>query len=266
MSLNLLRYEVEDAPFGRGGMGEVYKGKDRLSGEEVAIKTINQFKLDADDKTIRTFMKEAEASFKLGHQSPFIVKVSNIGLENDTYFMIQEFMDGGNILPKCGKVSGAEAKQIILQALNGLKVAHSNKIVHSDISPDNILFSKKEDKYKLSDFGLLKIIESHLVTRGHSIHAGGKPHFLPKAHFFDPALINEKSDFYAIGMVYHFLLTGKIAHGTYPNPPQIQAPFKIAHNNVDLHPHGINFLNACFNESYANVDQLIKALSAVPNQ
>ena len=65
-----MRYDIEPTPFAMGGMGEIYKATDRLSGQQVAIKTINKLKLRVDDKTIRNFLKEAEATFRLSRHPP----------------------------------------------------------------------------------------------------------------------------------------------------------------------------------------------------
>ena len=172
-----------------GGMGEIYKATDKLSGNMVAIKTINKLKLRVDDKTIRNFLKEAETTFRLSKQTPHVVDVIDLGYEDDTYYMALEYVDGGNVLDQGGNVTGTEAKQIVLQVLNGLKVAHTNKIIHSDISPDNILHDKIKKQFKLSDFGLLKILETKLVTRGQTMLRGGKHLYMHPNHFYNPNLI-----------------------------------------------------------------------------
>lgn len=267
MSLKLLRYETEDKPFAFGGMGEIYSSTDRLSGNKVAIKTINAQRLRIDDKTVETFMKEAEASFRLSAQSPHIVSVLDIGFEDSTHYMAQEFIEGGDIENKLGDCTGTEAKTIIQHILNGVKTAHTNKIVHSDISPDNVLYCPKTKHYKLSDFGILKILETHLITKGQTIHQGGKPHYMPPAHYFNPDLINEQTDFYAIGIVYHFLLSGTVLKPNFPNPPSVAAnAVTIKKTNAKLHAHGINFINNCVQSKYKTADQLIAAINLVPNQ
>lgn len=263
MAINLYRYSVEDSPFAQGGMGDVYRAVDLLSQETVVIKTINALRLNLDEKTIRTFFKEAEASFRLGRLSDHVVKVTDIGYEAGTHYMVQEYASGGNLLSRLGKVTGEKAKKIIGDILRGLQVAHENKIIHSDISPDNILFDEKASVYKLSDFGLLKIMESHLITRGMSLHRGGKPYYMPQAHYFDPDQIGEKTDFYAIGMVYYQLLTGGILKPKFPNPPTIPQPVVIKAETINLHEAGVKFIEDCLYERFEKVDQLITAFARV---
>lgn len=263
MTLSLYRYRVEDSPFAQGGMGDVYRAVDLLSQETVVIKTINALRLSLDEKTVRTFFKEAEASFRLGRLSEHIVKVTDIGYESGTHYMAQEYAAGGNLVSRLGKVTGEKAKTIIDHILKALRVAHKNKIIHSDISPDNILFDEKASVYKLSDFGLLKIMESHLVTRGMSMHRGGKPYYMPSAHYFDPDQINQKTDFYAIGIVYYQLLTGAVPKPIFPNPPVIPAPVVIQAEKLKLHNAGVTFIEDCLHERFENVDQLIAAFAEV---
>jgi len=244
-------------------MGDVFRAVDLLSHETVVIKTINALRLKLDEKTIRTFFKEAEASFRLGRLSDHIVKVTDIGYESGTHYMVQEYASGGNLLSRLGKVTSEEAKLIIDHILRGLKVAHENKIVHSDISPDNILFDEKAGVYKLSDFGLLKIMEPHLITRGMSLHRGGKPLYMPQAHFVNPEQINEKTDFYAIGMVYYQLLTGKPLKPIFPNPPVITPPVVVKATKVSLQDGGLKFIEDCLHERFETVDQLITAFAGI---
>jgi serine/threonine protein kinase len=263
MAISLYRYSVEDTPFAQGGMGDVYRAVDLLSQETVVIKTINALRLNLDEKTIRTFFKEAEASFRLGRLSDHIVKVTDIGYESGTHYMVQEYASGGNLFSRLGKVNGKKAKEITDDILRGLRVAHDNRIIHSDISPDNILFDEKASVYKLSDFGLLKIMESHLITRGVSLHRGGKPYYMPPAHYFDPDQINQKTDFYAIGMVYYQLLTGGILKPVFPNPPAVPQPIVIKAERVNLHEAGLKFIEDCLHERFENIDQLITAFAGV---
>jgi len=261
MTLNLYRYNVEDTPFAQGGMGDVYRAVDLLSQEIVVIKTINALRLHLDEKTIRTFFKEAEASFRLGQLSNHIIKVTDIGFESGTHFMVQEYATGGNLIPRLGKVDGKEARLVIDDILKGLKVAHENKIIHSDISPDNILFDAQKSVYKLSDFGLLKIMESHLITRGVSLHRGGKPYYMPPAHYFDPDKINQKTDFYAIGVVYHQLLTGEILKPLFPDPPTVPQPVVIKAEGANLMEGAVRFIESCLHQKFEDVDDLIQAFS-----
>jgi serine/threonine protein kinase len=263
MALSLYRYKIEDAPFAQGGMGDVYRAVDLLSQETVVIKTINALRLKLDEKTIRTFFKEAEASFRLGRLSEHIVRVTDIGYESGTHYMVQEYASGGNLVSRLGKVTGEEAKAIIDDVLSGLKVAHENKIVHSDISPDNILFDEKGGVYKLSDFGLLKIMESHLITRGMSLHRGGKPYYMPPAHYFNPEQISEKTDFYAIGMVYYQLLTGGVLRLMFPNPPVITPPVVIKTTKLGLQDAGVKFIDNCLHERFDKIDQVIAAFAGI---
>lgn len=257
MALTLFRYEIEDEPFDEGGMGELYKAKDRLSGQDVVIKTVNPRRLRLDEKTIESFFKEAEASFHLSQKSPNIVKTLDIGLEGGTYYMALEYMSGGNIIPKLGNVSPEVADFIISQVLEALKMAHKNKIVHSDISPDNILCNAEGTVYKVSDFGLLKILETYMITKGQSIHTGGKPHYMPPAHYFDPDAIGPETDLYGLGIVYFQLISGKLLKPRFPEPPDVRTAFMgFFASNVMIHEGRLEFIHSCL---YGNYNDALEA-------
>ena len=166
---NLFRYETEDAPFAYGGMGEVYQAIDKLSGDQVVIKTIHHKRLGFDDKTIESFFKEAQAGFRLGEQSKHIANVLDIGFE-DVPYMAVEYFSGGSIFPLMGTLQIEQCRDILRQIVVGVYHAHNAKVVHSDISPDNVLYDSDSLRFALSDFGLLKILETRLMTRGRSLH------------------------------------------------------------------------------------------------
>lgn len=218
---DIYRYEIisrdstgkEPRPIAEHGMGSIYKAYDPLLDEYVALKIIrDEILKQQPERAKRQFLAEAIAGARLGKECPQIVQVFDVGQLDDIFYMAQEWIPGGNITSKCGSVSLSEAKRIIFQVGNAVQVAHKNNIVHSDISPSNILFDSRRNIYKLSDFGLLKLMSktSTSISGSSKFITGGKRDFMPKEHFDDPGQINFSTDVYAMAVTFYILLTGEL--------------------------------------------------------
>src|SRR5262249_46328156 len=150
-------YEILEL-LGKGGMGAVYRGRHIYLDEERAIKVIHS-RLAGDKDFIERFIREARILTKLRH--PNLVQLFEFGtLEEDVFFMVLEFLHGesvGQRIQRLQQVPILDALRIIRQAALGLQSAHQRGIVHRDISPDNIILVRNEDKSeiaKLIDFGI----------------------------------------------------------------------------------------------------------------
>ncbi len=141
---------------GYGGMGAVYKarqpGLDRL----VALKVLPPGAA-ADPGFSERFTREARALARLSHQN--IVSVYEFGQAGGMPFFLMEYVDGPNLrqLERAGKLSPAEALQVVPQICEALQFAHGEGVVHRDIKPENILIDRK-GRVKIADFGIAKIL------------------------------------------------------------------------------------------------------------
>lgn len=208
------RYELDPAPIGRGGFGEVYSATDLLFNRRVVVKTIVASQLyGIDQPTLRhQFFREALICARLGQKTPFIVKVFDYGYdrESDLPFFVMEFVNGSDLRSLVGKLTWEQTATVLDQMLEALSVAHEQGVVHSDISPDNIMFDQTTGSYKLNDFGLAKLLTSALTRRGSLLSlTGGKPGFLP-LHDWQTGARTEHSDLYGLAATLLQLLTGKL--------------------------------------------------------
>lgn len=252
--IKLFRYETEDDPFAYGGMGEVYRAEDKLSGNTVVIKTIHTKRLGLDEKTVESFFKEAQAGFRLGYKCHHIAKVLNIGMEDMPYMAVELF--DGNLSDHLGNHDLAACRDIFRQILAGVYHAHENGVVHSDLSPDNVLVKGDPILVAVSDFGLLKILETRLITRGKSLHTGGKPYYMPPAHFFDPDLIDKTTDIYALGVIYFQILTGGVLRASLTG--EVAIPDNpVLHDGTPLPDSDISIVRKCCNLEYGTLEQLL---------
>ncbi|GIM73620.1 hypothetical protein Aco04nite_36230 [Winogradskya consettensis] len=214
----LYRYNtISDHPVGQGGCGQVWKCHDLLFDRVVAIKTISEFlSLSLNDTARRTFVREAQAGARLGRISRHVVKVIDLGMIRDTPYFVMEWIERPpgkskiDLSGDVGAVSVARMKKIMFEVSDAVATAHQSGIVHSDISPWNFLYDPAEKVYKLSDFGLLKIIEETLVSRGSgSLLVGGRADFFPQSVRAGAEPISYASDVYALAVTLRVILEGE---------------------------------------------------------
>ena len=141
---------------GRGGMGVVYKARQKSLNRFVALKLLAPERAN-DPQFAGRFEKEARALAVLNH--PNIVTIYDHGQAGGFYFLLMEFVDGvmlRQLLTK-ERISTREALAIVPQICDALQFAHDQGIVHRDIKPENILLDRR-GRVKVADFGLAKII------------------------------------------------------------------------------------------------------------
>src|SRR5215475_13484115 len=129
------------AKIAEGGMGAIYRGRDRDSGQTVAIKIMPPH-MAANPVLLKRFEQEFKAASRLDH--PNIVRAIAYGDNGSSPYLVMEFINGeslGQRLDRVGKMPETEAIRIIAQVAQGLHRAHKQNLVHRDVNPDNILIS-----------------------------------------------------------------------------------------------------------------------------
>ena len=123
---------------GGGGMALVYKAHDILLNRNVAVKVLRQ-QFVHDEDFIRRFRREAQAAASLSH--PNIVSIYDVGQEEDTHYIVMEYVEGSNlneIIKERAPLQAEEAVKFAIQICDALDHAHHNQIIHRDIKPHNI--------------------------------------------------------------------------------------------------------------------------------
>lgn len=202
-----------------GGMAEVFKANSTsLQGFEklVAIKRILP-KLAKNERFIRMFLDEAKLSLHLSHTN--CVQVFDLGLADNTYFIVMEFVDGVNLKhmieesrAKRRAIPVEQAVYVALEICKGLAHAHRKTdqkgnhlaIVHRDISPPNILISH-EGEVKITDFGLAKA-KSQVETTDPGVVKGKFGYLSPEAAQGED--VDARTDIFAVGILLWEMLTG----------------------------------------------------------
>jgi eukaryotic-like serine/threonine-protein kinase len=191
-----------------GGMGAIYRGRHRESGEVVAIK-IMPTHMTGNPVLLKRFEQEFRAASRLDH--PNIVRALDYGDTGSSPYLVMEFVEGeslGQKLEREGKMPEAEAIRIIAQVAQGLHRAHKQNLVHRDVKPDNILV-RADGVAKLADLGLVKETETDLnLTRtGRGL---GTPHFMAPEQFRNAKNADIRCDIYSLGATLYQMVTGEL--------------------------------------------------------
>ena len=159
LSKLLPQYEIE-CILGYGGMGAVYKGKQKSLDRTVAIKILPPGLEDEDASYVDRFKNEARIMAKLDH--PAIVPVYDFGETTEgQLYIVMSFVDGTDVqkmLSAQGRLPSEHALAITAHVCDALKYAHEHGVIHRDIKPANILINM-EGAVKVADFGLAKAEE-----------------------------------------------------------------------------------------------------------
>src|SRR5437867_6146167 len=210
-------YEIL-SPLGAGGMGEVYKARDKRLDRDVAVKVLPQ-SVAADADTLARFEREAKAVAALSH--PNILAIHDFCNEGGISYAVMELLEGETLRGKldAGPITQKQAVDYALQVAKGLSAAHERGIVHRDLKPEN-LFVSRDGHVKILDFGLAKRVEA--VAPGKETSAPTREgHTEPgtvmgTAGYMSPEQVkglpvDHRSDIFSFGTILYELLSGKKA-------------------------------------------------------
>jgi tRNA A-37 threonylcarbamoyl transferase component Bud32 len=193
---------------GRGGMGVVYKARQKSLNRVVALKLLAPERV-ADAKFARRFAHEAQALATLNH--PSIVTIYDFGQAGGFYFLLMEFVNGVNLRQamKAGRFTPEQALSVVPPVCEALQYAHEHGIVHCDIKPENLLLDK-EGRVKIADFGIAKMLgaESSGVGPSESQPAGTPQYMAPEQR--EHRGTDHRADIYSLGVVLYEMLTGEL--------------------------------------------------------
>ncbi|WP_344247605.1 protein kinase domain-containing protein, partial [Actinocorallia libanotica] len=206
------RYELLE-PLGRGGMGVVYRARDRELERVVAVKVLPAEMLRGEDFRAR-FRREARAAAGLSH--PNIAVVYDIGEDvgglEPVPYLVMELVEGGTLsdLLRGEPLTPHEAGQIVSAVLEALEHSHGRQVVHRDIKPANIMVQRVGGRVrvKVMDFGIARLL-SQTATRltATGVVIGTPSYMSPEQADGRPA--DARSDLYSTGCVLYEMLTGR---------------------------------------------------------
>jgi len=217
------RYEVSEK-IGQGGMGTVYKGQDRQTGQSVAIKHLKHDAASTNREVIERFRREGALLRELNH--PNIVHLIDVVESDQQHYIVMEYVDGGSlsdVLRAHGPLPISQVLQIGLDLSDALARAHRLGVIHRDLKPSNVLLAK-DGTPRLSDFGIAHISGSEPITRTGEI-LGTLAYLPPEA--FETGEFSERGDIWSLGIILYQMLTGQLPFDhTTPVPTLITSILK----------------------------------------
>jgi predicted Ser/Thr protein kinase len=208
---------------GVGGMGVVYKARQRGLDRMVALKILPP-QISTEPTFAERFAREAQALARLSH--PNVVTVIDLGQSGSVYYFLMEFVDGVNLrqMLQAGKLAPRDALDLILQICEALEYAHGEGVVHRDIKPENILVDKK-GRVKIADFGLSKLLGAARpdlqLTQSNQVM--GTMHYMAPKQIDQPLAVDHRADLYSLGVVFYEMLTGELPLGRFEVPSRKSA-------------------------------------------
>lgn len=223
---------------GRGGMGVVYKARQKSLDRLVALKILAPER-KRDDQFAERFSREAKILARLSQ--PNIVTIHDFGEVNGMCYLVMELVDGCNLrtLLQQGAMPPEKALAIVPAICSALEYAHRLGVVHRDIKPENVLVDRC-GKVKIVDFGIAKILglgessapdQTKTTAKGASLTLGkrlGTPSYMAPEQAEEPTLVDHRADIYSLGIVFYEMLTGELpAESFEPPSKKVQIDVRI---------------------------------------
>lgn len=210
----IANFTVDDEPIARGGMGQVFKGKDEY-GHTIAVKEILP-EFANDWSIISRIEKEVEFLVKVDHPSIVKLHAAFKDPSTDCYYIVMEFVEGLNIeqyVSRHGAMPQDKAIDLMVKILDAMQCVHNAHIIHRDLKPSNIMI-RDNGTICLLDFGVAKDVEPSngrsMTITGSIIGTNG--YMSPEQA--DGYAIDYRADIYALGCVFYYMLTGHHAFNT----------------------------------------------------
>lgn len=225
------RYHLDDLPVGRGGMGEVWLGRDVKLDREVAVKLIRFPGDEHDEEFVRRFVRESRITARLEH--PGVPAVYDVGTHDGRPFMVMERVHGvtvADLVAEHGPLPVGWAAAIAAQTCAVLAAAHGAALVHRDLKPGNLMLCP-DGRVRVLDFGLAVALasgDSQITRTGQAL---GTPAYMA------PELVlagetTPRTDLYALGCTLHEMLTGR-------SPFRGATAYAVMSKHVDERPAGV---------------------------
>jgi len=198
------RYEILQL-LGEGGMGAVYKVRDREVDRFVALKVIKP-ELAVRPEILQRFKQELILARQVTHKN--VIRIFDLGEADGVKFITMDFIEGKDlksVLHERGKLSPDEAVKIIGQVCRALEAAHSEGVVHRDLKPQNIMVDG-QGRVTVMDFGIARSVETPGMTQTGAVI--GTPEYMSPEQAKGEH-VDARSDLFTLGLIFYELLTGE---------------------------------------------------------
>ncbi len=213
------RYEIL-REVGRGGMGIVYRARDRETGELVALKVIHP-QIAADPAILERFKNELRLARKITHKN--VCRMYELLRFDDVVVIAMEYVEGDSLRRVLDRASGVSTRRGLewaRQICEALREAHAQGIIHRDLKPENILIDD-QGQVKVMDFCIARSLDTQATATGGAI---GTPAYMsPEQAEGKP--LDARSDIYALGLILYEMFTGRRVF-------EAETPAALAHKHV----------------------------------
>ena len=200
-----LRYEILEL-LGRGGMGAVYKAKDREVNQMVALKVIRP-DLANNPAIIDRFKQELILARQVTHRN--VIRIYDLADADGVKFITMEYVEGEDLrslIQEKKKLAPSEAVEIMRQVCLALEAAHGVGVIHRDLKPQNIM-RDKAGRVVVMDFGLARTLEGSGMTQTGAM-VGTLEYMSPEQALGKN--LDQRSDIFTLGLIFYELLVGKM--------------------------------------------------------
>lgn len=198
------RYEILGV-LGQGGMGAVYKARDRELDRLIALKVIRP-ELATDPSILQRFKQELILARNITHKN--VVRIFDLGEADGVRFISMEYIEGEDLrtlLRRNGKLTPKETIPVIEQVCRALDAAHAEGVIHRDLKPQNVM-RDKNGRVVVMDFGLARSLGESGMTQTGAI-VGTIEYMSPEQAL--GSQLDQRSDIFSVGLIFYELLTGK---------------------------------------------------------
>jgi serine/threonine-protein kinase len=192
---------------GRGGMGVVYRARQKELDCTVAIKMILSSHL-ASAEHVRRFRNEARAAARVRH--PNVVHIHQVGQHHGQHYFTMEYVDGQSLGERVGQgpLDPQTAARLVAKVARAVEHLHQHGIVHRDLKPSNVLLDRDGEPY-VTDFGLAKFFAGGSSVTATGVIAGTPCYMAPEQAAGRNAQVGPASDVYSLGAILYETLTGR---------------------------------------------------------
>ncbi len=197
------RYALEGLA-GRGGMGAVYRARDTLVGDVVALKMLELGASPAPE-WLERFRREVRLARRITHRH--VARTFDLGEHSGCLYLTMEYVEGESLqalMEREGAVPPARAARWVLALCEGLSAAHAAGVVHRDLKPANVLV-ESSGRVVLTDFGIARAVAGEAASRTQGLV--GTPMYMAPEQL-ESGEVDARADLYAAGLVLYQLLTG----------------------------------------------------------
>ena len=188
---------------GHGSMGNVYKARDRETGETVAVKLLKP-EIASDQAMMDRFKNELLFARKITHKN--VCRVHDFNRIGGVAYTSMEFVEGESLRSVLNRFGGFPLRKgidVALQICSGLKEAHAQGIVHRDLKPENVMIDA-QGNVKIMDFGIARSMEA--LTRATGSMLGTPAYMAPEQVAGKP--VDYRTDIYSFGLILYEMFTG----------------------------------------------------------